>query len=355
MPKVVVIGGSYAGHLALRIFHAASNTVESVLVSPADETFYNVAAPRLFVEPGQWDRTVSLVKANVAKIAGSKGGYLKGRATSVDFDAQTVTVATVEGEQTLDYDYLVIASGVASKYAAFKVNLDGNEARKAIEDVHAKLPTIKSLAVIGGGPTGVETVGEIAHDYPDIKVTLYTGAAGPLATVPKLVKGATDKLAALGVEIVNDVRVTRQGDLLTLPSGEIRDFDLVLDAYLTHPYTDFLPADVKSAAGYVLTDKHLVVKGHPNVFALGDVVDGSAQTLVDLKFGQTGPFTASVRSALTGGSANKLYTPQKNIIVVPVSRTGGVGILFGFGAPNWLVRFVKSKTFMIESAQKELT
>lgn len=38
------------------------------------------------------------------------------------------------------------------------------------------------------------------------------------------------------------------------------------------------------------------------------------------------------------------------IILVPISPTGGEGLIFGWRIPNFLVRMLKAKTFMMERA-----
>lgn len=355
MPKLVIIGGSFAGHKALSAFYANSNgaDIEAVVVSPSDDAWFNVAAPRLLVKPEEWTKTVVPLKNSLDKISKGKATHLKGKATAVDFDKQTVSVATAAGSETVPYDYLVIASGSATKFAGFKTNLNADDARKAIENVHQQLQTARTVAVVGGGPTGVEVSGEIASEYPEIKVTLYSGQGGPLAATPLLVRGATAKLEQLGVEVVNGVRVSKQGDAIVLPDASTKNYDLVLEAYTTTPYTEYLPSAVLDSRGYVVTDSHFVVKNHPNVFALGDVVADTPGTVLDLNMSQIRPFTAAVKAALGAPAKQITYSRVDNMLIVPVSKNGGVGLLFGWRVPSLFVWLVKLRTFMVDKSQHE--
>lgn len=356
MSKIVIIGGSYAAHSALTTIYKANPNAEVTLVAMNDHSFFSVAAPRLLVQPELFDKTVFPVETFVKKESNGKAKFVHGKAESVDFAANTVTVSTSGETVVLDYDFLVIATGTKSAFNGWKVNESHESTKAAIEDANTKLKTAKTIAVLGAGPTGVESAGEVADFVPKAEVSLYTGAAGPLLSVPSLSAGATKKLEALGVKIINKVRSTSvtsdaSGYTVVFDNGETKKFDLVLEATSHTPYSDFVPASAKDEAGWVVTDKHLLVKGTKNVYAYGDIIAGSGKTIVDLKFALTPTFTLVVKSVFFGqGGALKDYKTVSNMLMVPISKKGGEGILFGWHAPNFLVKFVKSKTYMVSNA-----
>lgn len=355
MVKVVILGGSYAGALALTNLYKVQPKAEVTLVSLSTHSYFNVASPRLLVEPKKFDDAVFPLEKLVKDRSQGKGKFVQGKATNVDFDKNSVAVETSTGSVQLDYDVLVLATGSATLWNGYKVNESHLAAKDTILTTAEKLKSAKTVAIVGGGPTGVETAGELSHAFKNLKVTLYTGGSGPLAGLAKLEAGATDKLNNLGVEIINNVRTKSVKETeITLESGESVNYDLVIEAFSLTPYSTYLPESVKDASGYVKTNKQLVVQGTTNVIALGDIVSGSLKTVVDLKMGQIGVYSATLKSILNGEKPTKEWTPVQGTILVPISPNGGEGTLFGWHVPNFLVRFLKAKTFFLDKAGEDL-
>lgn len=120
----------------------------------------------------------------------------------------------------------------------------------------------------------------------------FAGNSGPLAAIPKLVNGGSSKLNELGV-----VKSAKDGTIV-LTNGKTFTFDVIIDASTTTPYSEFLPDSIKDEKGFVVTDKHLVVKGTSNVLAIGDILSGGSRSAIDIKLGQVGVFAASAKSIL---------------------------------------------------------
>lgn len=350
MVSVVVIGGSYAATKAVRAV-TKNGDAKVTVVAKNEKAYFNCAAPRLLIEPDQVNKTLYPLKDVIREVSNGKAELVTGEVTAADLDAQTVQVSTKAGVTELKYDFLIVASGSRSQWAGYKVNDSHEEAVEALKAANKEIKTAKAVGIFGGGPTGIETAGEVAL-RTKAKVTLYTGDKAPLATQPRLLSAATQKLEALGVTVVNGVRYTlmektAQGTTVQLDNGETKTFDTVFTLTREEPYSQFLPDSVKNNAGYVVTDEHLVVKGHRNVFAIGDVVQGTGRSVVDISYGQTKVLTATVNKVVYGKGSLVKYTPVTNTIAVPISTSGGVGLVFGFWAPNFLIKFLKSRHFMI--------
>ncbi|GEQ69984.1 hypothetical protein JCM33374_g3660 [Metschnikowia sp. JCM 33374] len=378
MPRVGIIGGSYAGLKALStVFNTCkSPNLQVTLVAPSTHAYYNLASPRLLSEPESFDKTVFPVKDFVKEISEDKGTFLHGSVTNVDLDKREVVVKSIAGEiSKLNYDILVIASGTEAKWAGYKVNTDYREARKEIYEVNKALQNAKSVAIVGGGVTGVETAGEISAEFEQTKVTLYTGAPAPLdGVVSSLSDRAARKLEALGVEIINDVLVNvkhknqdgADASSIVFDSGETREYDVILESFLTGPYSSFLPESVKDNKGFVVADSNLEVKGQRGVVALGDIVAGSSKSVVDLKYGQIGIFRDTMEKMFkevekpdfltkpeTPQNTDSHYVPITHTMVVPISRKGGVGILYWAPLTSFMVWVGKARTYMIEQARAQ--
>lgn len=358
MPHVVVIGGNFAGCHAVRTLYSISPDVEVTQVALSSHAYYNPVAPRLLVEPGLVDKAFFPLDEFVEKHLKGKGKFVHGTATKANLDENEVEVKTAGGEtQKIKYDFLVVASGTRSLDAGFKINQSYEEAKKGIVEWSEKAKKAELILILGGGPTGVELAGELAHDFKK-KITMYTGDKLPLAPA-NLGKGAQAKLEKLGVEVVNGVRYTKiepsgSGYKVVFDNGGEKTFDLVLNLTVYKPYSDFLPENVKSKPGFLETDDRLVVKGYPNVFGLGDIVAGSGQSIVDLKMGQLPVFAATAKSDIFKQlSRSKKYKPVRHTILVPISRNGGEGRLFGWWQPNFVVWLLKSRDFMLGNASGE--
>lgn len=360
---IVIIGGSFAGHMAFRSLYKIAPYLDLhvTMVSMSSHAYFNVAAPRLLIEPEKFDDTIFPNEDFVKKYSRGKGTFIHGRAVGVDFHNRTVSVTLEDKEILLNYKYLVIATGTSSQFDGFKVNYSHLNAKKAIEETAQQIKTAKLIAVIGGGPTGVETAGELGESAKWAKVTLYTGCDGPLGDYPKLMPGASEKLEKLGVTIINSVRCKSvlyadNETRVYLENGDVETFDVVLRAMRLTAYSGFLPEEVKDPQGFVKTDRRLQVVGTSNVLAFGDIVSGSSRKYVEIKFRQQPVFEATMKVLLGQNLlTRKKYTPGAGVFMVPVSTSYGEGLLWGMALPNWMIRKTKSKSFFIERAGEELS
>lgn len=91
-----------------------------------------------------------------------------------------MTIRTALGKQTQAYDILVVATGsrsIADEHGVpWKLSLDGYEATKAaLHKIQERVKAAKSIVLGGGGPTGIETAGELGFEYGQAKeITLVS-------------------------------------------------------------------------------------------------------------------------------------------------------------------------------------
>lgn len=359
--KVVILGGSYAASLAAEAISSLDKDAEVTVVSESTHSYFNVAAPRLLIEPEKIDKVFFSVEQWLTqKFSKEKGKFVHGTVEAVDFAAKQVSVGLGidrATKESIHYDILIIATGTRST-PGFKLNGTHDATSKAIKDLNQKITKAKSIAVIGGNATGVEVAGELGS-LKTKKVTIYTGSSSPLSFLDeKRAKATTEKLEKLGVKVVNEIRsrsVTEKDGKWTIEfdDGTSADYDLVIEATGVTPNTSFLDSSVLDDRGYVVTDKSFAVKGHEDsVLALGDVLSIGQNTIVDIKFNQIGVFKATVAKLLNKPTQKKLYNPSSSAtVVVPISRSGGIGLLNGWGLPNLIVRLAKSRDFMVSQAK----
>jgi NADH dehydrogenase len=212
-------------------------------------------------------------------------------------------VVTDQGD--LPFDYAIVASGAATNFfgnaaierTAFDLkDLPGAlrlrnhlirrfEAAIAAADPEERRALL-TIAVAGGGPTGVEVAGAVSEllrrllgrDYPalraeDVTVLLFEGGPRVLAAFPEsLSRAAARSLARLGVEVRTGTLVASyDGAAVRLRSGEtIRAGTLVWAAGVKAsplPATLGVPLDL---AGRVPVLPTLQMREHPHVFVVGD-------------------------------------------------------------------------------------
>jgi NADH dehydrogenase len=206
---------------------------------------------------------------------------------------------------SLNYDYLVIATGSVTNYFGvveadvhsypLKTLQDGIRLRNHILTLieRASYATVEereellSFAIVGGGPTGVEFAGALAEllkgpiskDHPniqpdDFKVHLVDANDNVLKVFRDKLSGyARERLEKMGVTIHSGRYVTELSrNRVYLSSGEeIKARTTIWSAGIVGP--DYLtgwelPLDDRN---FITVDHHLKVIGFENIFAIGDI------------------------------------------------------------------------------------
>lgn len=145
-----------------------------------------------------------------------------------------------------------------------------------LQGMYEKIKAAKSIAVIGGGPTGSELAGEFITDYPDKKVTLIHSGGRLLPDLdPSLSKEAASYFKKLGCEVVLNDRVleVEEGAAVVTKSGNRYAAELVFWCTGAKMNTEFMKEELSDSLtpdGQIKVDTSLRVVGTRNMFALGD-------------------------------------------------------------------------------------
>lgn len=172
--NIVIVGGGYGGfetYLNLSKKSFKDTNVKLILISKSNYFYHNVAAPRSLVDESLipkicvlFDRIFTqdyqqFIHGNVISVSQNQLKYVK------------ITDNKEESEETLDFEYLVLALG--SKYG-HPFNATVYERDGEISDLQQSNNQVKGsrrILVIGGGATGVELAGELATEYPEKQVS----------------------------------------------------------------------------------------------------------------------------------------------------------------------------------------
>jgi NADH dehydrogenase len=386
--RVVVVGGGFGGLQAVQKLHRAPVDVTLVdrrnfhLFQPLT---YQVATGAL--SPGEIAYPLrAIVKRykNVRVMLAEVAGF--------DLDAREVRLRPVSGvpaPPTLPYDTLIVAGGSRysyfghddwSQYAAEVKSLESAlrarghilAAFEAAEDEPD--PDLRAawltFVVVGGGPTGVEMAGQIGelardtlrNDFRTIdtrggRILLIETADRLLTTFPpKLSAKAKRSLERLGVTPMLNTTVTNvEAGAVTVeePGAEPRRIPtrtIIWAAGVTASSMARTLAELTGAeldrAGRLAVEPDLTLRGHPEVFALGDMVrvrrpDGSLETLPGVAPAamQQGRYAAKViRARLRGESAAPFHYIDKGNLAT-IGRGAAVADIKGLklsGFVAWL-------------------
>jgi NADH dehydrogenase len=222
----------------------------------------------------------------------------------MDFDLANKQVLLAEN--TLNYDYLVLALGSRTSYfghpeweqfaPGLKTLDDATRIRsdvllafeKAENEKEARQrDKLMTIVVVGGGPTGVELAGAFAElsrtvldrDFRHIdpsraNIILLEGAPIILSNLaPELAESAQRQLEQLGVHVRTSTKVKdiRDGEI-ELESGEVIRAGTIIWAagVASTPLGKKLGAEL-DRAGRVKVNPDLSLPGHPEVFVVGDM------------------------------------------------------------------------------------
>ncbi len=296
--RVVIVGAGFAG---LKLARKLRDSVFQVVV--LDKQNYHQFQP-LFYQVATSGIEPSSISFPVRKIF-QKISNLHFRQTELlEVLTDKKIVRTKNGD--LEYDHLVIATGVGTNYFGSKnleefglpmkttseaINLRNRilgSFEKAIltenQDEHAKL---MSVVIVGGGPTGVELSGAIAEmrryvlpkDYPELdfsqmKIFLYEAG-------PRLLNGMSDRsgekalyfLKKLGVEVHLDTRIDDyDGDKIMLSNGtSIFARNLLWTAGVSGRLIKGISKESYTPSKRLIVDSYNQAIGLDGIYALGDI------------------------------------------------------------------------------------
>ncbi|MGY4102517.1 NAD(P)/FAD-dependent oxidoreductase [Nocardia sp. R16R-3T] len=339
--RVVVIGSGFGGLFGTK--HLEHADVDVTLISKTSThlfqpLLYQVATGILSVGEIAPATRLVLRKQKNARV-------LLGDVIDIDLEHNTVTSQLLNQNTVTPFDSLIVATGAQQSYfgndqfatyaPGMKTIDDALELRARIlgafegaelavtQDVRDRLLT---FVVIGAGPTGVELAGQIAEladrtlegtfhsiDPRDARVILVEGAGAVLGPMgPKLGGKAKRRLEKMGVEIQLNAMVTdvdAHGVTVKDADGTVRRIESsckvwsagVQGSPLGKMLAERSDGTETDRAGRVIVEPDLTIKGHPNVFVVGDLmsvpnVPGQAQGAI-----QGATYAAKqIKAGLTG-------------------------------------------------------
>jgi NADH dehydrogenase FAD-containing subunit len=365
MKNIVVIGTGVAGmpliRQTMRNVVLPSSDYKLTVISPNSDFFWPIGMPRAVV-PGQFsDNKIAYPLAPIFKdYPAEKFEFIQEAASKVDPDRKTVAA----GGREVEYHTLIIASGSRTKDEfPWKIVGTSEETKKALHKAQKEIEAASSIAVIGGGVTGLETAGELGFEYSregkkDVHL-IYNGEL-PLAPInlEKVRKQAVLELERLNVKMIPSTQVTKTTRLangetkleLTKKDGSVKTLTVgaVLPATGMVPNTSFLPPSMLNESGNVLQDGYLRALKYPNIFVVGDagalepskVMFANDQTIWLIKHL---PRYFSHNGELPSEPYKKDGSEIKNVEVFTLGRSKGAGHFGTWRIPSLAIWWIKGR------------
>jgi NADH:ubiquinone reductase (H+-translocating) len=367
--QVVVVGGGFGG---IRVARALARADADVTI--VDRTNHHLFQPLLYqVATGILpDGLIApALRGVVRKQANAR--VVLAEAQQLDLDGRVVRGSAPDGRPlALPYDSLVVAAGCADAYFGHDEWAGFAPGLKTLEDARhvrshilgafemaelasdpAERAAYLTFAVIGAGPTGVEVVGQVAElaheslprEFKSVSTTeakillIEAGPAVLAAFAPKLQRYTQRRLEKMGVDVLlNTAARAMDADSVTVkgPDGDRRipaRTKIWAAGVQASPLAVMLAAATGAdtdRAGRVAVLPDCSLPGHPEVFAIGDMVrlndlPGVAQPAM-----QEGTYVGRlIRDRLAGKTETKPFAYRDKGSMATIGHLSAVADSYG--------------------------
>jgi NADH dehydrogenase len=382
--RVVVVGAGFGGLFAIKALRRAD--VEITLING---TAYHLFQPLLYqvatgiLSEGEVAPPIREVLRR-QKNVDVRLGWVQ----DVDVEAKVVSVAGPGIDYTVPYDTLIVAAGASQSYFGNDQFADHAPGMKSIDDalelrarifgafevadLHTDPETIErwmTFVVVGAGPTGTEMAGQIAElahrnlvgqfrhiDSRKARILLVDAVGAVLNTFgDQLSAKAERQLDKLGVEVRTNTMVVGvdAGSIEVESNGERERIPAMTKVWAAGVAAPPLAAKLAAAtgaktdrAGRIQVEPNTSLPGHPEIFALGDMMNlagedgkplpGVAQVAI-----QSGRHAADqIKRRLAGketGQPFRYFDKGSLATISRFSAVASIGKVHLAGFPAWVV------------------
>lgn len=390
--NIVVLGASWAGlsaaHYTLKHILPKlpnSDAYHVYLIDSSPDFYWRVAGPRAAVSAQLMpdDKVLYPIAPGFAQYDSKHFTFIVGTATAWDPTARSLTLDKAgDQQQLLPYHALVVATGTRTPTPLLSLHASAEETKSELSKMRTALTSAQTVLIAGGGPAGVETAGEVGELLNGSPGWFSSGPKSRKATItvvtadskllpalrPALASKAEVFLSKVGVDVKKNVRVestmaAADGQTtVSLSNGETQLVDVYIAATGVRPNTAFVPAHLLTDRGYLSTNAQTlrIDAAGPRVFALGDVGSYTRGGIMDIYDAvpvamtnlarDLGAYSADKPDAAPAGP-DRTYTPNlKETQLVPVGQSKGVGAVFGWKLPSFMVWAIKGRDYMVSNA-----
>jgi selenide,water dikinase len=316
---IVLLGAGHAHLEVLRRFAMRPEPgVRITLIGREPETPYTGMLPGL-IRSEYTHQQAHIDLAPLAALANAR--LVLAEATSFDPEARTIAIP---GRPDIPFDLLSVDVGgvpVAPPGAGIAVKPIGGFLDR-LHRLEAELPPGARIAVVGGGPGGVELALALSVRFAgQLRLVLVSATADPIATAPATARrAARQALVEAGVELVCGVTATAlAGDRLLLSDGSYIEVATALWATGVEGPAMLAASGIAcDRAGCIRITHELRSVSHNHIFAAGDCasLDGEPRPKAGVWAVRAGaPLAENLRRAATGKPL-RTWRPQRGALVM---------------------------------------
>jgi NADH dehydrogenase len=373
-PRIVIVGGGFAGANLTRLLDKHARFADVTLVSEESYTTFNPMLAEVVGATVFPEHVVAPLRATVGRAR-----FVMGTVGGIDFAARKLTCDTLKRKVEIGYDHLVLAfgnrarvdliAGMAEHAVVLKTVGDAMHIRNLVlrrlaqielETDQAVRRCLGHFVIVGGGFSGVEVAGaladslrEIRRYYPrvasdELKVTLLQGVDRLLVELPASLGAAAERsLVERGVNVMTMTGAAAIGAReITLADGRVLGTGTTICTIGTAP--NALAARLQPLPmerGRLVTQPDLSVANADGVWALGDCAlirngdRGVAPPTAQFAIAEA-RLLAKNLVARCRGRATKRFEYRARGMMATVGHLKGVAAIFGIrlsGFPAWLL------------------
>ena len=345
--KVLILGGGFAGiKTALELADDDNFSVRLISDRP-DFRYY----PTLYrTATGGSPGASSIPLDEIFK--GKNVKLINDRVKSIDRQAKKVS-----GKEAYSYDILVIALGVVTNFFGIKGLQEYSygiksqaEAQQLRDHIHKVLmdegkPDLNYI-VVGGGPTGVELVGELPsyinhvmrmHKIKPKKLHIDLVEAAPRLMprmAPSYSRAIQKRLHKLGIKLyLKEAVLGETTDELLVSGHSLASHTVIWTAGVTN-HTFFSKNDFNlNDRGKVVVDNHL--QAEDNIYVIGDNADTLYSGMAQTALHDAVSVANNLKRQVTGRRL-KPYKPKKPVYVTPVGPRWAAVVWNNFHFYGWI-------------------
>ncbi|WP_028580243.1 NAD(P)/FAD-dependent oxidoreductase [Desulfogranum japonicum] len=336
--KMVLIGGGHAHMVTLaRLRTFSEKGYEVTVIQPSDYHYYSGMGPGML--GGTY--TPDEIRFNTRKVVEGQGGcFIRGKVRRIDPAHQVVSLEGAEGN--IAYDVLSCNAGSFVPLGSFIQGPNVFTAKPIEGLLKARQEIIKrgkreslEIAIIGGGPSGLEIAGNIwqlseLEELPAVTIRILAGK--------QLMRHHPEKIGILarkictkrGIEVVEGSYVQEmKGGYITLQDGRSYRADMIFPAIGVKPSAIFAESGLPTGPdGGLLVNEYLQSTTFSNIFGGGDCISFQPRPLakVGVYAVRANPVLYHNLMAALDGKQLLSFDPGGQYLLI-YNLGGGVGIL----------------------------
>ncbi len=341
MKKILILGGGFGGlYTALRLTELdwADTPPEITLVDKNDRFLFSPLLYELITEEMQsWE-----IAPYYTDLLGDKGiKFIQDKVTKINIEEKTVNLAS---NASLNYDKLVVALGGttpteivkgAKEYAIpFRSLNDAYRLKEKLRQLENSEADKIRVAIVGGGYSGVELSVKIADRLGQkAKIRIIERGEQILKQSPQFNLKTAEKALSdrkIWVDLETEIVEIKEDEMSLSYKGKIDviPVDLVLWTVGTKVEKILQEVDLpRNQQGKLAINQQLQLENHPDIFALGDLVECRNTE------GEILPATAQIAFQQSDYCAWNLWASLENKPLLPF-RYQPLGEMLALGMDN---------------------